>query len=179
MFSRCKRRLKSAPGGGLTEIIVDGTSSTFSSADGVLLNKNQTSLIQYPDGKFGTYSIPDSVTTIESAAFRDCSNLTNIYLRAILQVSIQCLLWCRQRELIVMCFLSCLKSFEGNDNQLLFSTLRTHFREEVFFLRDKLLKAPLIHGKDRNGMFYWISDRYVADSFGKFLELSSQHTPLK
>jgi hypothetical protein len=37
---------------------------TYSSVDGVLFNKSQTTLIQYPSGKSGHYSIPDSVTSI-------------------------------------------------------------------------------------------------------------------
>jgi hypothetical protein len=43
---------------------VDGTNNDFSSRDGILFNKAQTILIQYPGGKAGTYTIPSSVTSI-------------------------------------------------------------------------------------------------------------------
>lgn len=53
----------------LKEIIVDENNPNYSSIDGVLFNKDQTTLIQYPIGKGGEYDIPDSVTKIESCAF--------------------------------------------------------------------------------------------------------------
>ncbi|MBO7599467.1 MAG: leucine-rich repeat domain-containing protein [Bacteroidales bacterium] len=63
---------------GLTEITVDEANPTFSSNDGVLFNKNQTELILYPVSKSGSYTIPNSVTSIRSGAFYDCKNLTSI-----------------------------------------------------------------------------------------------------
>ena len=49
----------------LTSITVDEGSSNFSSVDGVLFNKLQTLLVQYPAKKSGdSYTIPDSVTSI-------------------------------------------------------------------------------------------------------------------
>jgi len=53
----------------LSAIIVDALNSCYSSVDGVLFNKSQTTLIQCPGGKGGSYSIPDSVTTIGNYAF--------------------------------------------------------------------------------------------------------------
>ncbi len=44
-----------------------------SSLDGVLFNKEKTALLCYPSEGGGSYSIPDSVTTIESYAFLNCS----------------------------------------------------------------------------------------------------------
>lgn len=55
---------------------VDINNSNYSSEDGVLFNKNKTLLIQYPIGKYGEYTIPATVTEIESGAFEACSNLT-------------------------------------------------------------------------------------------------------
>ena len=46
--------------------------------EGVLFNKNGTSLIKYPGGKSGTYTIPSGVT-IEDHAFYGCVKLTAIY----------------------------------------------------------------------------------------------------
>ena len=63
---------------GLTEINVDENNTTYSSIDGVLFNKSQTELIQYPGGKQGAYTIPNSVTSIGESAFHGCSGLTSV-----------------------------------------------------------------------------------------------------
>jgi hypothetical protein len=44
---------------------------------GVLFDKNQTELCQFPGGKGGDYTIPDSVTNI-SGTFWACDKLTNV-----------------------------------------------------------------------------------------------------
>ena len=62
----------------LESITVAGANTNFISVDGVLLNKNQTALIQCPGGKTGSYTIPDSVTSIADYAFHRCSKLTGI-----------------------------------------------------------------------------------------------------
>ena len=62
----------------LTGILVDTNSSAYSSRDGVLFNKSQTTLIQYPEGKTGSYTIPNSVNSIGDRAFYYCSRLSNI-----------------------------------------------------------------------------------------------------
>ena len=64
---------------GLTSITVDKNNENYSSRDGVLFNKDQTTLIQYPAGnQRDTYIIPDSVTSIGGSAFSDCTGLTSI-----------------------------------------------------------------------------------------------------
>jgi hypothetical protein len=62
----------------LTSIIVETDNSSYASEDGVLFNKTKTSLICYPAGKSGNYTIPDSVTDIETGAFYGCSSLTSV-----------------------------------------------------------------------------------------------------
>jgi len=62
----------------LTRITVDTANPKYSSLDGVLFNKEQTSLIKYPYGRSGTYMIPDSVTDIGDCAFGDCTRLTSV-----------------------------------------------------------------------------------------------------
>lgn len=64
----------------LTDISVSKGNANYSSQDGVLFNKNKTTLIDFPDGKSGTYRIPDGVTTIDFGAFYQCSGLTNVIL---------------------------------------------------------------------------------------------------
>ncbi len=62
----------------ITEIIVDGGNTAFSSENGVLFNKDKTVLIYYPSNKTGAYTIPNTVTTIGDGAFKYCKNLTAV-----------------------------------------------------------------------------------------------------
>ncbi len=64
----------------LAAIAVNPTNMFYSSMDGVLFDKTQTTLIEYPQAKVGNYSIPMGVTTIESNAFTDCASLTGVTL---------------------------------------------------------------------------------------------------
>jgi len=64
----------------LDDIAVDPQSAFYSSLNGVLFDKNQTSLIQCPETKTGTYTIPDTVSSIGSEAFYGCGGLTNVIL---------------------------------------------------------------------------------------------------
>lgn len=62
----------------LQNIYVDSGNEDYCDIDGVLFNKNVTSVICCPRGKIGDYKIPDSVTYISFAAFKDCTSLTSI-----------------------------------------------------------------------------------------------------
>jgi len=63
----------------LTAITVDTQNPNFSSVDGVLFNKSQTLLIQYPQGKIGSvYAIPGGVTSIGDSAILGCIGLTQV-----------------------------------------------------------------------------------------------------
>jgi hypothetical protein len=53
----------------LTEITVNALNPIYSSSDGVLFNKSQTTLIQCPGGKAGSYTVPNSVTNIGDGSF--------------------------------------------------------------------------------------------------------------
>ena len=57
----------------LTAITVDALNPFYSSADGVLFDYSQTTLIQYPGGKAGGYAIPNSVTDIGTWGFALCA----------------------------------------------------------------------------------------------------------
>jgi len=62
----------------LTSIAVAEGNSAYASANGVLFDKSQTTLVQYPGGKTGAYTIPGSVTSIGYGAFASCTGLTSI-----------------------------------------------------------------------------------------------------
>ena len=63
----------------LTSIEVSGNNKNYSSADGVLFNKDKSELITYPAGKTDSeYVIPNSVTRIGRYAFSGCKSLTSI-----------------------------------------------------------------------------------------------------
>jgi len=62
----------------LTSINVDPASTAFSSVDGVLYDKDKTTLVAYPGGKEGAFTIPNSVTRIGGSAFHGCTSLTSI-----------------------------------------------------------------------------------------------------
>lgn len=67
--------------GSLTSVHVDENNPNYSSVDGVLFDKNQTTLICYPSGNPRTsYTIPDGVTNIGDHAFSSCGNLTGIHI---------------------------------------------------------------------------------------------------
>lgn len=63
----------------LENIAVDGKNIYYISVDGVLFNKNRTTLVAYPSGKKGTaYTIPKGVTSIGANAFSYCRNLIDV-----------------------------------------------------------------------------------------------------
>ena len=62
----------------LRAIMADALNFTYSSLDGVLFDKNQTTLIQYPEGKAGSYIIPSGVTRLGNSAFNACFSLTSV-----------------------------------------------------------------------------------------------------
>lgn len=66
----------------ISAFTVDTFNPAYSSVDGVLFNKNQTTLLQYPSGRSGNYTVPNSVTYIDGTfgAFRDSYGLTSVTL---------------------------------------------------------------------------------------------------
>jgi len=64
--------------GQLADIEVDPGNPSFDSADGVLFDKCGATLIRYPGGKAGPYTMPDSVKAIGERAFSGCESLTSV-----------------------------------------------------------------------------------------------------
>lgn len=56
----------------LTEINVQAGNSHYSSKDGVLLSGDDKSILWFPMGKEGEYTLPSTVTTVGDYAFRNC-----------------------------------------------------------------------------------------------------------
>ena len=73
-FSRCDS---------LKSIFVSESNANYSSVDGVLFDKQQTALIQYPIGNIvPQYTVPATVTAIGNAAFYECENISTVNLPA-------------------------------------------------------------------------------------------------
>lgn len=74
----------------LPAITVDPANPVYSSVDGVLFTRDQTTLLQFPSGKSGSYAIPAGVTNLADEAFgindygqypfpyTACAGLTNL-----------------------------------------------------------------------------------------------------
>jgi phage tail sheath protein FI len=66
----------------LTAITVNPVNLFYSSTNGVLFNKNQTTLIAAPSAINGNYAVPVGVTSVETYAFFSCTSLTNVTIPA-------------------------------------------------------------------------------------------------
>jgi len=63
-------------------ITVDAANPVYSSVDGVLFDKGETTLIQYPAAREGIYAIPANVTRIGNCAFSACYSLASVAIPA-------------------------------------------------------------------------------------------------
>ena len=66
----------------LTAINVDPANVSYTSKDGVLFDMPGTSLMKYPQGREGAYTVPDGVETISDEAFAGNTHLTAVTLPA-------------------------------------------------------------------------------------------------
>ncbi len=56
--------------GSIKEINVSEGNAYYCSENGVLFSSDKTKLIQFPDARYGSYNIPNGVTTIDTSAFQ-------------------------------------------------------------------------------------------------------------
>ena len=70
----------------LTAINVADNNNYYTSADGILFDKEKTVLIQYPAGRADiTYELPSGVTALGAGAFGSCSKLESVVIPEIYQ----------------------------------------------------------------------------------------------
>ena len=69
VFGRCSS---------LTEISISSDNQNFSTMEGVLFDKDYTTILAFPNAKCEEYMIPSSVTEIEYGAFYGCDSLTSV-----------------------------------------------------------------------------------------------------
>ncbi len=62
----------------LSQVTVDPLNPAYSTAGGILFDKNQTTLIRCLINPVGNYTVPGTVTNIAPAAFAQCTQLTSI-----------------------------------------------------------------------------------------------------
>jgi hypothetical protein len=62
----------------LTEVIVDENNPVFCSVEGVLFDKAMTTLLWFPEGKKGKYSVPNGVLRLRQDSFKNCRELISI-----------------------------------------------------------------------------------------------------
>jgi hypothetical protein len=79
----------------LTSISVDEANAFYSSLAGVLFNKSQTTLVEYPGAKAGSYTVPSSVTRIGEAAFEGCTGPISVLIpSSVTSIRDYALYWC-------------------------------------------------------------------------------------
>ena len=64
----------------LESFVVSANNPSYSSINGVLFEKNQTVLVEYPYNGAGGYAVSSGVKSIAFGAFANCVNLANISL---------------------------------------------------------------------------------------------------
>jgi hypothetical protein len=79
----------------LIKINVAAKNPFYSSVNGVLFNKDQTTLVEYPGGLSGGYDIPASVTSVGVGAFWECASLSNLTMTAsVTNIGMQAFFYC-------------------------------------------------------------------------------------
>lgn len=64
----------------MTSINVSSNNPNYCSIDGILFNKDTTTVIRCPEGKLGDIILPNTITSINASAFSDCQKITSVHL---------------------------------------------------------------------------------------------------
>jgi hypothetical protein len=140
-----------------TVFTVDPASQYFSLSDGILFNKDKTSLILFPFSRTGVYTIPESVKTLATGAFISAEGLTAVELPAGL-TSIGSFSFCGCSGLSSLHLPASLSSidghaFSGSSIQLTVDPANLYFEmvDSVLFNKDKsiLFYCPI----SKNGVY--------------------------
>lgn len=84
------------------EFIVNKENPTFSSVQGVMMNKQGTTLLHYPAGKKSEYNIPSLVQSIAASAFFRCEELTRITIpKSVTDISEEAIFKCTKLRQII------------------------------------------------------------------------------
>jgi hypothetical protein len=87
----------------LKNFLVDPLNTYYSSDDGVLFNLARTTLVMYPLGRSGSYTIPSSVTSIGSQAFYYATKTTSVTIPAsVTNISSDAFRYCFSMEEILV-----------------------------------------------------------------------------
>lgn len=157
----------------LQKITVDAGSENYCSESGVLYNTDKTTLIKYPSGKSDSHFLmPDSVTRIESRAFKESNSLESVFLpKSVTYIGSSAFDGCSSLEAVLYGGTSSLKEnitleglndpfkkadFEYNvltsssisDNSI---TILPHSIEEGSFI-----SLAIYDGKTLSGIYSWI-----------------------
>ena len=137
----------------LKEIDVDKQNPDYTSCEGVLFDKNCTTLIIYPPGREGDYTIPDSVNTIQTFVFVDCRKLSLLNIpKDIMSIHIEAFNNCVK-----------LRGFIVDENNPRYSSI-----DGVLF--DKEEKTLLVYPKGKVNKNYIVPDRVTRIRNGAFRE---------
>lgn len=141
----------------LNNITVDSSNINYCSENGIMFNKDKTSLLVYPIGKMGSYTIPSSVNQIADNAFYNCFGLTNISIpNSVINIGINSFTGCS--ELTTIYLPSSVKTIELNAfdecyklSEFMVDNLNTNYCSENGILLNKDKTILLLVGKNKSG----------------------------
>jgi len=89
-------------------VTVDANNPNYSSQDGILFNKDLSTLISCPSNKTGSYTIPSTVTLVDQFAFDGCTGISSISMSSVQKIGLDAFDGCT--SLISVAFPSTLTS---------------------------------------------------------------------